>query len=148
MGLIHVIAHVTSVNRMLLMAVTSMLTGQILKFLIDALRSRRFKLSRLLEPGGMPSSHSAMVSSLATAVGLTHGWNSDLFAVASVFALIVLYDAMSIRRAVGLQAGVINFLLSSGHDETRKPLRERLGHTPLEVLAGAVRGILFTWFFY
>jgi acid phosphatase family membrane protein YuiD len=134
-------------NRMLVMAITASLTGQVLKFVIGSIRARRLAFQRLTESGGMPSSHSATVTSLATAVGITHGWRSDLFAVVAVFALIVLYDAVGIRQAVGQQSRFLNHILGREKLEL-KPFKEALGHTPLEVAAGAALGIVITLVFY
>jgi acid phosphatase family membrane protein YuiD len=142
--LAHRLAHS---NRMLVMAVTASITGQVLKFIISSLRSRRLEFYRLTESGGMPSSHSATVTSLATAVGITHGWRSDLFAIVAVFAFIVLYDAVGIRQAVGQQSRFLNHILGREQLEI-KPFKEALGHTPLEVAAGAVLGIIITLLFY
>ena len=92
----------------------------------------------------MPSSHSAFVTSLATGVGLTEGFDSTLFALAAVFALIVMYDAAGVRRAAGKQARVLNAIIEDLNRRELHPerLRELLGHTPVEVLAGALLGIL------
>lgn len=93
----------------------------------------------------MPSSHSALVTSLATGVGIKDGWNSTVFAAAVGFALVVMYDAAGVRRAAGKQARVLNqimdILAHSGHIPGTK-LRELLGHTPFEVMAGALLGIV------
>lgn len=134
-------------NRMLVMALTASVTGQMLKVVFTSVRRRRLELGRLTESGGMPSSHSATVSSLATAVGLTHGWRSDLFAVVAVFAIIVLYDAVGIRRAVGQQARFLNHILGREQLEI-KPFKEALGHSPAEVAAGALLGVIITFLFY
>jgi acid phosphatase family membrane protein YuiD len=146
--LVSFLAHrLANSNRMLVMAITASISGQLLKFLISSLRARRLQLYRLTESGGMPSSHSATVTSLATAVGITHGWRSDLFAVVAVFAGIVLYDAVGIRQAVGQQSRFLNHILGREQLEI-KPFKEALGHTPLEVAAGAVLGIIITLLFY
>ena len=106
--------------------------------------------SRILSSGGMPSSHAAFVSTLSTSVALKYGYNSDLFAIVVVFSLIVIYDAGGVRRAVGEQANVLNNLLKNidfkdltpdrGKD-IKKDLKELVGHTPIEVLLGALLGI-------
>ncbi len=106
--------------------------------------------SRILSSGGMPSSHAAFVSTLATSVALKYGYNSDLFAIVVVFSLIVIYDAGGVRRAVGEQANVLNNLLKNidfkdltpdRGKEIKKDLKELVGHTPIEVLLGALLGI-------
>ncbi|MGC8903667.1 divergent PAP2 family protein [Thermus sp.] len=107
----------------------------------------RFQWERFLETGGMPSSHSATVSALAVSVGLREGFDSALFAVAAVFALIVMYDATGIRRAAGLHAQLLNQLVQElqrlvERGFAQEPLKELLGHTYLEVLVGALLGLL------
>ena len=108
------------------------------------LRTRRWNLRRFVETGGMPSSHSASVAALTTAVGLWHGYTSGLFAVTLYFSLIVMYDAAGLRRAAGRQAAVLNRLIETQFQhperETQK-LMELLGHTPFEVFVGAVLGV-------
>lgn len=98
----------------------------------------------------MPSSHSAMVTALATSIGYQHGWHSDLFAVVVVFALIVLYDAIGIRQAVGRQSVFLNRVQreTTIGDLVRADLPELVGHTPIEVLGGAIWGVLLTILFY
>ena len=107
-------------------------------------RAHRWNLRRFVETGGMPSSHSASVAALTTAVGLWHGYSSGLFAVTLYFSLIVMYDAAGLRRAAGRQAAVLNRLIESQfqhpEQETQK-LMELLGHTPFEVLVGAALGV-------
>lgn len=134
-------------NRMLVTAITASLTSQVLKGIFSSIKARTLKFQHFIESGGFPSSHSATVTALATAVGLTHGWRSDLFAVAMVFAVIVLYDAVGIRRAVGQQSRFLNVLRGREAPDER-PFKEALGHTPVEVLAGALLGVLFTSMFY
>jgi acid phosphatase family membrane protein YuiD len=107
--------------------------------------TRRWNLRRFVETGGMPSSHSAAVAALSTAVGLQEGFTTALFAVTLYFSLIVMYDAAGLRRAAGRQAAVLNRLIEShfrdAHDDTNR-LMELLGHTPFEVLIGAFIGVL------
>ena len=108
--------------------------------------------------GGMPSSHSSFVSSLAITVGLKHGFSSDLFAIVTVFSLIVTYDASGVRRAVGQQANVLNNLIKHLEDKSfakdkeliKEDLKELIGHTPFEVFAGVLLGaiIAFTNWYY
>ncbi len=105
----------------------------------------RWNLHRFVQTGGMPSSHSAAVAALSTAVGLQQGFTSALFGVTLYFSLIVMYDAAGLRRAAGRQATVLNRLIESHfkHPEgdTQK-LMELLGHTPFEVFVGASLGVL------
>ena len=110
----------------------------------------RWNFRRFVETGGMPSSHSAAVAALTTAVGLQEGFTSALFGVTLYFSLIVMYDAAGLRRAAGRQAAVLNRLIDShfahSQDDTQR-LMELLGHTPFEVLIGGLLGVLsdFVW---
>jgi len=119
-------------------------TVQIFKFLSDSIIHRRINFKRFVETGGMPSSHSAVVTSLMTAIGLSEGFNSPVFAVSFVFSFIVMYDAAGVRRAAGKQAQILNQLINSKQVkvDTNEKLKELLGHTPVEVFAGAVLGII------
>jgi acid phosphatase family membrane protein YuiD len=114
-------------------------------------RTGRWNLRRFVETGGMPSSHSASVAALSTAVGLSQGFNTGLFAVTLYFSLIVMYDAAGLRRAAGRQAMVLNRLIERHFQhpekETQK-LMELLGHTPFEVLIGAALGVGSAYFWY
>ncbi len=137
-------------NRILWAALAANLSAQLIKLVVYYLLERRWTWDRLLESGGMPSSHSAMVTGLATAVGLVEGWGSSAFAIALVFALIVMYDATGIRRAAGQQAELLNDLVEELrtvlHEGFKpRPLKELLGHTYLEVAAGATLGFFVSW---
>ena len=123
-------------------AFLAMLCAQFLKLFT----TKPFSLSRLVSTGGMPSSHASFVSSLTTMIGLSHGFNSDIFAVVLVFSLIIMYDATGVRRAVGKQAVVLNQLISHFSNKENlevifEELKELIGHTPVEVIAGAFLGI-------
>ena len=111
----------------------------------------RWNLRRFVETGGMPSSHSASVAALSTAVGLSQGFNTALFSVTLYFSLIVMYDAAGLRRAAGRQAMVLNRLIERHFQhpekETQK-LMELLGHTPFEVLIGAALGVGSAYLWY
>ncbi len=131
-------------NRPLIVSLLAWSTAQILKVLIILLRERRLDLWRLVSAGGMPSSHSALVAALATAVGILDGVKSSTFALAVVFAAVVMYDAAGIRQAVSIQARILNRMLDEYFKHQRwneERLRELLGHTRIEVLAGALLGI-------
>ncbi|HLV13508.1 MAG TPA: divergent PAP2 family protein [Trueperaceae bacterium] len=133
-------------NVPLMAALVATVVAQVLKLVIVLLTERRWALSRLLETGGMPSSHSAAVAALAVTLGLAYGWGSPEFAIAAVFGSIVMYDATGIRRAAGLQAELINELVNElAHlfDEGFKPqaLRTLLGHTYPQVAVGALLGV-------
>jgi acid phosphatase family membrane protein YuiD len=132
-------------NRILLVALGAWLLAQTLKVLIHLWRDRRVNLRHLVSAGGMPSAHSALVTALATGVAITEGLRSPLFAIALVFAAIVMYDAAGVRQAVSAQARILNRMLDEIFVEQRfneKRLRELIGHTPVEVFVGAVLGLL------
>lgn len=118
---------------------------QLFKLLADAVKNRKVNFRRFVETGGMPSSHSAVVTSLMTAVGLEEGLTSSIFAITFVFSMIVMYDAAGVRRAAGKQASVLNQIINSKQIKvnTNEKLKELLGHTPIEVLVGAIFGIIF-----
>ncbi|PIQ26006.1 divergent PAP2 family protein [bacterium (Candidatus Blackallbacteria) CG17_big_fil_post_rev_8_21_14_2_50_48_46] len=128
----------------------AMLFAQFLKLFTSLLQNRKLNLMRFVESGGMPSSHTAFVVCLSCSIGIVDGWQSSTFAIAVTFALIVMYDATGVRRAAGLQARVLNQIideLEKGHMIQDKRLKELLGHTPKEVLAGAVLGLLVAFVF-
>jgi len=150
-GLYDAAAHaVIASNRMLVLVITASLSAQLLKVPAHFLVRRQWDWGRAVGAGGMPSAHSAMVTALATAVGYVRGWHSALFAIVTVFALIVLYDAVGIRQTVGRQGRFLNQMQQepAWGDWPRVHLPETTGHTPAEVLAGAVWGILLTILFY
>ncbi|MFC1462172.1 divergent PAP2 family protein [Verrucomicrobiota bacterium] len=123
----------------------SWLCAQFTKMLCGFYRTGRLDFNYLVSTGGMPSAHSAMVSGLATSVGLTLGFGSAAFAVSMAFALLVMFDASTVRRAAGLQARLLNQILDELFKEHRlseKKLVELLGHTRLEVGLGMIVGIL------
>ena len=124
-------------------------TVQIFKLLSDSIIHREINFKRFVETGGMPSSHSAVVTSLMTAVGLSEGFNSPMFAISFVFSFIVMYDAAGVRRAAGKQARILNQLINSKQVkvDTNEKLKELLGHTPIQVFVGAIYGIVVGYFF-
>lgn len=132
-------------NRPLLCAVTAWAMAQVLKVVLFYILERRINWRRLIDTGGLPSAHTAFVTGLASGVGFSDGWASSTFAIAAVFASVVMYDAMSLRREAGKHADILNelLLLSVIQDafKEREALKELLGHTPVEVLAGAALGI-------
>ena len=133
-------------NRVLICALLGWFTAQVLKVPVCLITEKRLNFMMLISSGGMPSSHSATVCALATACALTEGFSSTVFAVAAIFAFIVMYDAAGVRRAVGQQAKILNKIMDdifSGHKEDiNARLKELIGHTKLEVLAGALLGII------
>lgn len=135
-------------NRIFLVAVSGWIVAQILKTIIHMFVTKKFEAERLVGGGGMPSSHSATVCSFATACCIEYGASSFEFAVSLILAIIVMYDAMGVRRETGIQARVLNeiiqFFADMGQSElsTDDKLKEFVGHTPLQVLAGALLGII------
>lgn len=124
---------------------------QLYKFLFEWIRRRDFDLRVLTRAGGMPSSHAAMVCSLVSAIAYRSGPRSDVFALAAIFALVVMYDASGVRQAAGKQAKVLNQILRelfTGQPVSEEELKELIGHSPTEVYVGALTGILYTvlWF--
>ena len=102
----------------------------------------KFNFKKLMQAGGMPSSHTAIVVSLATLIGKDVGVDTPLFAVSVILACIVMYDAAGVRRAVGKQAKVLNDILMDHNMTGAQKLQEMTGHTPIQVMAGAVIGII------
>ncbi len=132
-------------NRELWAAVTGWIIAQAIKTLLTLRKERKFNLGHLVASGGMPSSHSALVTGLATAVGRVSGLNSAVFALAAVFAGVVMYDAAGVRLAVSRQARILNMMLDDVFHERglrEERLRELIGHTPTQVFAGAFIGIV------
>jgi acid phosphatase family membrane protein YuiD len=123
--------------------------AQLFKLVGTLIFKREFNFRILVETGGMPSSHSASMSALATSVALVDGYSSTTFAVAVGIALVVMYDAAGVRRSAGRMAGVLNKITKEiySHDTGHVPehLKELLGHTPFEVLVGAIVGILLSF---
>jgi uncharacterized protein len=131
-------------NRILLAAVIAWLVAQVSKTVFELIQQRKLILSRLVSSGGMPSSHTALVTGLATATGRMMGLGSATFAIAVVLASIVMYDAAGVRRAVSIQARILNQMIDEafqGQPFAEKRLRELIGHTPIQVFVGALLGI-------
>lgn len=117
---------------------------QLTKFITDLVKNKKVDLKVLVASGGMPSSHSSIVTSLMTLIGINEGFDSILFAIAFVFGMIVMYDAAGVRRAAGKQAGILNQLIYSNQVKvnTNEKLKELIGHTPKQVFVGALWGIV------
>jgi acid phosphatase family membrane protein YuiD len=131
-------------NPAVISAFTGWLVAQAIKFFLNLLKKKRVDFAVFVSTGGMPSSHSALVSALATSIGITAGWNSALFALALGFAAVVMFDAQSFRRSAGQQAILLNQIveeLFKEHHLSEKKLAEFLGHTQYEVFAGMLLGI-------
>ncbi|GAC1345371.1 MAG: divergent PAP2 family protein [Ktedonobacteraceae bacterium] len=117
--------------------------AQLSKTIYEFIRQRKLIFSRLVSSGGMPSSHSALVTGLATATGRVSGLNSSAFAISVVLAAIVMYDAAGVRRAVSIQARILNQMIDEvfqGRPMGEKHLRELIGHTPIQVIVGGLLG--------
>jgi acid phosphatase family membrane protein YuiD len=135
-----------STNEALWVPVSAALFAQLLKPFWSWARGGRFDLRAVGSAGGMPSSHSAMVSSLATILGYEEGLGSPLFAIAVILALIVMYDARGVRQESGKQARILNRVVSElfrGQPISEEQLKELLGHTSSEVVIGAVVGVIY-----
>lgn len=123
---------------------------QLFKLIYDLVTTKKFNFKRILGAGGMPSSHSAVVTSLATMIGISQGIESPIFAISVIFAFVVMYDAAGVRRAAGKQAKILNEIVNtpglSGVEVTEK-LQEALGHSPVQVGVGALIGIVVGFIF-
>ncbi len=131
-------------NRILVASFIAWAIAQLSKTIYELIRYRKLRLSRMVSAGGMPSSHSALVMSLATATGRITGIDSAAFAISLVLAAIVMYDAAGVRRAVSIQARILNQMIEEafqGKHFAEQRLRELIGHTPIQVLVGALLGV-------
>lgn len=132
-------------NQILMTAIVSWALAQLIKIIIELIRTHRINWQLIFATGGMPSSHSSLVVALATATGLRQGFDSSLFAIATVLDFVVLYDAQGIRRQAGNQARIINRMLQNVENagiKVDKNLKELLGHTPIQVMGGTILGII------
>ena len=118
---------------------------QLFKVIWDLVTTKKFNFKRILGAGGMPSSHAAVVTSLATLIGKNEGVDTPLFAISIIFAFVVMYDAAGVRRAAGKQAKLLNKIIETPGlkmEEVQEKLVEVLGHTPTQVIVGAIIGII------
>jgi len=132
-------------NKVLIAGLTAWLFAQIIKIPLDFLRTRRWNWSLLLTTGGMPSSHSSLITATTLAIGLYFGFDHPLFALGIAITMIVTYDAAGVRQQAGIHAQRINVLfdeLMRGHPINQRDLREVIGHTPLEVVGGILLGLI------
>lgn len=136
----------------ILAGVTAAFLAQVIKCVIYWVIRKPVDFRTLVHTGGMPSSHSAVVASISTSAGLIEGFQSTLFAVALGFAIIVMYDAAGLRRAAGKMAGILNKMTEDIYmdrqDHVPDRLRELLGHTPFEVIVGALFGALVAYAYH
>lgn len=128
-------------NPFLLTGVSSWFVAQVLKTILHLIMYKKLDFERMYGDGGMPSGHSATVSSLAAICGLTFGLASVEFAIAAILAIIVCHDATGVRRETGRHAEVLNHLLKSLEDGEPMDLKELVGHTPLQVVMGILIGV-------
>lgn len=134
-------------NKVFWIAALSWFIAQTIKVIHTFIVNKRFDFTRFVGSGGMPSSHASFVMGLTTAVGLKHGWDSTYFAISLAVSLVIMYDAAGVRRAVGKQAFILNKMIDDMQHKkknivTEKRLKELIGHTPVEVFAGAILGII------
>lgn len=138
-------------NRLLLVSVGAWTAAQALKVVFTLMLEKRLDFQRFFGLGGMPSSHSAVVCALATGAGIAKGFYSIEFAMCTMFAMVVMTDAAGVRRAAGKQAAVINKIvqdmIADGKGLTNERLKELLGHSPFEVLIGALLGVIIAFLF-
>ncbi len=133
-------------NKLFMSAVIGWVTAQVLKTLIHLLMTKEFHAERLVGSGGMPSSHSSTVCALTTAASMVYGPGSAEFAISFILAVIVMYDAMGVRRETGKQARLLNLMVRTFNHEYKglpeELLKEYIGHTPLQVGFGALLGLV------
>jgi acid phosphatase family membrane protein YuiD len=137
-------------NKIFFITLSVWFLAQTFKVIIGVIREKRFNFKWFVGTGGMPSSHVAGAAALATSCGLETGFNAPVFAIAAVFALVIMFDAQGVRHSAGQQAVILNQILDDmyqGKFEGNK-LKELLGHTPMQVFAGAIFGIAVALFLY
>ncbi len=131
-------------NRIFIITLSVWVIGQGIKIVINLLRGRKFNFKWLVGTGGMPSSHAAGVAALATSCGLEYGFQSGLFALSAIFALVTMFDAQGVRRSTGEQAEILNRVIEDMYWHQRVEvgrIREFMGHTPIQVMVGSLLGI-------
>ncbi len=138
-------------NKILLITLAVWTIAQTIKVLFGVAQERRFNFRWFIGTGGMPSSHAAGVTALATTIGLEYGFTTGFFAIAAVFALVTMFDAQGVRRATGVQATILNKIMDDiywkGKIETQR-LAELIGHSPFQVLVGFLLGLTLALIFY
>jgi hypothetical protein len=136
-------------NNALLISVTAWTIAQLFKLVVGLVREKRFDLRFFIRSGGIASAHTALVTALATSVAIMQGFDSIVFAIAAVFAVIVMYDAAGVRLSVSRQSVVLNRIVRELRErrpgELEHDLREFIGHTPVQVFIGAAVGISTAW---
>ncbi|OGX38122.1 MAG: hypothetical protein A3G91_06395 [Omnitrophica WOR_2 bacterium RIFCSPLOWO2_12_FULL_50_9] len=138
-------------NKVLIITLVVWALVQGIKVLLGVIREKRFNFKWFIGTGGMPSSHAAGATALATTSGLYAGFDSAVFALAVVFAMVTMFDAQGVRRSAGQQAAILNQIMDDvywkGKTEAGR-LMELIGHTPLQVIIGAILGLIFSYLFY
>ena len=132
-------------NKFLIVPVLTWFCIQVFKVVWDLVTTKKFNFKRILGAGGMPSSHTAIVVSLSVLIGREYGFDSAIFALSMIFSFIVMYDAAGVRRAAGKQARLLNKIVENpglSDIEVQERLVEVLGHTPMQVIVGAIIGII------
>ena len=129
-------------NTPLWAAILAWAAAQGIKIILTLIVDKKFDASRIVGTGGMPSSHSSFTMALSFSIGKYHGFDSPLFAIALIFSFVTMYDAQGIRRAAGKHAEILNDIVQAHKMPNIGELKELLGHTPLEVAAGALLGIV------
>jgi acid phosphatase family membrane protein YuiD len=138
-------------NKILIITLTVWALAQTIKVALGVIRERRFNFKWFIGTGGMPSSHAAGATALAVTCGYELGFDSPVFALAAVFALVTMFDAQGVRRETGQQAEILNRILEDiywkGKIETKR-LGELIGHTPIQVFIGSIIGLILSSIFY
>mgnify|MGYP005747419681 FL=1 len=129
-------------NQILFWSLIGCITAQLLKIIFNLVLNKELKFGIIFETGGMPSSHSALITGVTSGLGWDLGFNSSIFALSVCISLIIMYDASGIRRSAGLQATQINKISKELNDTNLVHLKETLGHTKTEVIVGAIIGPL------
>ena len=138
-------------NKIIQACVLSWFVAQVIKIIIDCIKNKTINPALIVSSGGMPSSHSSFVTALAFSTGFQEGFGSTLFAITFVISMVVMYDASGVRRAAGKQAEVLNIFIANFEKHGIKidsKLKELLGHSPIEVVAGAILGIVIASFMF
>jgi len=138
-------------NKILLVTIVVWITGQSIKIVTNLLRGKRFNFRWVIVTGGMPSSHAAGVTALTTCCGLEYGFQSGIFALAFVFAMVTMFDAQGVRRSTGEQAEILNRVIDDMYWHKKLDMgriREFVGHSPVQVLAGFLLGLGMAVFLY
>ncbi len=143
--------HQLFANKVLWITMLSWAIAQGIKIIIGLAQGKKFNFYWILRTGGLPSAHSAAVGALAMGLGKELGFHSPFFAMATIFALITMFDAQTWRRSIGVQAQILNKIKEDLHEGKKikeEKLKELIGHTPIEVFAGAFIGVVMVIVFY